>query len=142
MFDFLEVTASHQQFMDHMLTDWEYSGPDRGIGAKARVKTRAGGRTDIIDIETVAAEPPAKIVEQNVGAGGRRIANGTYLLEDIPGDGTRVTFEYVWKQAPLSERLAAPIVRRLMRRGIQRGLQRLAEQLTPHLDGVTATSAR
>lgn len=129
VYDFLDVMANHEPFTNHILRDWEYSGPDRGIGSKARVKVTAGGRTDTIDIEVVSAERPKKIVEQNVGARGRRVANGTYILEALPDGGTRITFEYAWQRAPLSERLAAPVVRAVLRRGNQRAMQRLAEQL-------------
>jgi carbon monoxide dehydrogenase subunit G len=129
VYDFLDVMANHEPFTDHMLTDWRYSGPARGVGSKATVKASAGGRTDTIEIEVVDAERPTKIVEQNIGAGGRRIANGTYTLADAPGGGTRITFEYAWQQAPLSERLASPLVRSVLRRGNQRSMQRLAERL-------------
>jgi hypothetical protein len=40
VFAFLDVMANHELFNDHMLLDWEYSGPDRGVGSKARVQTR------------------------------------------------------------------------------------------------------
>ena len=132
VYDFLDVMANHEPFTNHMLRDWEYSGPDRGIGSKARVKVNAGGRTDTIDIEVVSAERPEKIVEQNVGARGRRVASGTYILEALPGGGTRIRFEYAWQRAPLSERLASPLVRAVLRRGNERAMQRLAEQLAAH----------
>jgi len=129
VYDFLDVMANHEPFTNHMLRDWEYSGPDRGVGSKARVKVSAGGRTDTVDIEVVSADRPKKIVERNIGAGGRRVANGTYILESLPSGGTRIVFEYAWQQAPLSERLASPLVRSVLRRGNQRAMARLAEQL-------------
>ncbi len=129
VYDFLDVMANHEPFTNHMLREWEYSGPDRGVGSKARIKVSMGGRTDTIDMEVVSAERPAKIVEQNIGAGGRRIANGTYTLTALPSGSTRITFEYSWHQAPLSERLASPLVRAVMRRGNERAMHRLAEQL-------------
>jgi carbon monoxide dehydrogenase subunit G len=129
VYDFLDVMANHEPFTNHIMRDWEYSGPDRGVGSKAKVKVRAGGRTDNIDIEVVAAERPVRIVEQNVGAGGRRVANGTYVLEALPGGRTRIDFEYAWRQAPLSERLASPLVRSMLRRANERSMQRLGEQL-------------
>jgi carbon monoxide dehydrogenase subunit G len=139
VYDFLDVMANHEPFTNHMLLDWAYSGPDRGIGAEARVKVKAGGRTDTIDIKVVSAERPARIVEQNTGAGGHRIANGTYTLEPLPDGGTRIAFEYAWQRAPISERLAAPLVRGLLRRGNQRAMQRLAELLgARHEAGATA----
>jgi carbon monoxide dehydrogenase subunit G len=77
----------------------------------------------------VSAERPNKIVERNVGAGGRRVANGRYILDAARSGGTRIVFEYAWQRAPLSERLASPLVRAVLRRGNQRAMQRLAEQL-------------
>jgi Polyketide cyclase / dehydrase and lipid transport len=129
VFDFLDVMANHEPFTNHMLSDWEYSGPARGVGSRARVMAKAAGKTDVIDIEVVSAEPPLKIVEQNVGAHGRRRANGTYMLEELPGGETRIVFEYSWQEAPMSERLAAPLIRAFLRRGNQRVMERLAEQL-------------
>jgi carbon monoxide dehydrogenase subunit G len=129
VYDFLDVMANHEPFTNHMLRDWEYSGPDRGVGSKARVKAVAAGRSDTVDIEVVSGERPNKIVERNVGAGGRRVANGTYILEAVPSGGTRIVFEYAWQRAPLSERLASPLVRAVLRRGNERAMQRLAEQL-------------
>jgi hypothetical protein len=129
VYEFLDVMANHEPFTNHVLRDWEYSGPPRGIGSKARVHTKIAGRTDVIDIEVIAAEPPGKIVERNVGAKGRRHASGTYKLEELPDGGTRITFEYTWQQAPLTERLAAPLARPILRRANEHAMKRLAEQL-------------
>jgi carbon monoxide dehydrogenase subunit G len=129
VFDFLDVLANHEPFTNHMLTDWRYAGPDRGIGSKATVTVKAAGRTETVDFEVIAADRPTTIVERNVGAGGRRVATGTYKLDPLPGGGTRIAFEYAWERAPLSERLAAPLVRAVLARGNRRALARLAEQL-------------
>jgi carbon monoxide dehydrogenase subunit G len=129
VYDFLNVIANHEPFTNHMLNDFRYSGPDRGVGAKARVTVTAGGRTDTVDIEVIAAERPSTIVERNIGANGKRIATGTYSLDELPNGETEIRFEYAWQQAPLSERLAGPLVRSIMRRGNQRSLERLAEAL-------------
>ena len=48
------------------------------------MQVSAAGRTETVDIEVVSAERPQKIVERNVGLGGRRIGNGTYTLEELP----------------------------------------------------------
>ncbi len=129
VYEFLDVMANHEPFTNHLLHDWEYSGPERGIGSKARVHTTIANRTDVIDIEVIAADPPATIVEQNTGANGQRIATGTYTLHALPTGGTQIEFEFRWKQAPLSERLTAPLVRTVVRRANQQALKRLAEQL-------------
>jgi hypothetical protein len=131
VFDFLDVMANHELFTNHLLTDWECSGPGRGVGSKARVHAKAAGQTDVIDIEVVTAEPPTRIVEQNVGAKGRRRATGTYTLRELPGGATRIEFEYSWQRATLSERLAAPIIGSILRKGNRLAMQRLAEQLSP-----------
>jgi carbon monoxide dehydrogenase subunit G len=130
VYDFLDVMSNHEPFTNHMLQDWRYEGPERGVGSKASVTASAGGRTDSIQIEVVAAERPTRIVERNVGAGGRRVANGTYVLTQLPDGGTRITFEYAWQRAPLSERLASPLVRGVLRRANERSMRRLADQLT------------
>jgi hypothetical protein len=129
VYDYLDVMANHEFFTNHILKDWHYSGPDRGIGSKARVHVKAAGRTDAVDIEVVSAEAPRTIVEQNVSAGGRRRANGTYVLDELPSGGTRITFEYTWQTAPLSDRVAAPLARTMLRRANETAMQRLAEQL-------------
>jgi Polyketide cyclase / dehydrase and lipid transport len=137
VYDFLEVMANHALFTDHMLTDWEYSGPDRGVGAKARVKATAGGRSEPLEIEIITGERPRMIVEQNVGAGGRRVATATYTLEHLPTGETQIAFEYAWKQAPLAERVAAPLVRAIVTSTNKRALSRLAEQLPTTLGPTT-----
>lgn len=129
VYDFLDVMANHEQFTDHIMQDWRCAGPPRGIGSKARVKLVGGGRTETVDIEVIEVDRPVKTVERNIGAGGKRVGTGTYTLADLPGGGTRITFTYAWQQAPLSERLAEPIVRGVARRGFERAMQRLAEQL-------------
>jgi carbon monoxide dehydrogenase subunit G len=141
VYDFLDVMANHEPFTNHILQDWHYSGPERGVGSKARVTVKAAGRTDTIDMEVISADAPRSIVEQNVGAGGRRIATGTYTLESLPDGGTRVVFEYAWKQIPLSERLAAPLVRSMLARANERAMERLAEQLRSLASAPSTTSA-
>ena len=129
VFDFLDVMSNHELFTDHMLTDWECSGPDRGVGSKAEVKVKTAGRSESVEIEVVAAERPGTLVERNVSARGQRIGTGTYTLEQLPSGDTRIAFEYAWKQAPLSDRVAAPLVRAILARGNKRAMARLADQL-------------
>lgn len=133
VFDHLDVMANHESFTNHMLTDWEYSGPPRGIGAKARVKSSFGGLSDHADIEVVAASAPATIVERNVSAKGRRVATGTYTLDELPGGHTRVTFTYAWERAPLPDRVLSPLVRSVLARGNATAMTRLRDQLAATL---------
>jgi Polyketide cyclase / dehydrase and lipid transport len=129
VYSFLDVLANHERFTDHMLVDWSCSGPDRGVGARARVHSTMGGRKVPVDIEVVDADPPARNVERNVSAGGGRVGRGTYELAELPAGGTRISFTYAWERAPLGDRLLAPFARAALRRGNRRALQRLAEQL-------------
>jgi Polyketide cyclase / dehydrase and lipid transport len=131
VYAFLDVMANHEPFTDHMLVDWRYSGPASGVGAKARVRSSFGALSDTADIEVVAAEAPARIVERNVSAKGRRVATGTYELADLPTGGTRVRFTYAWEKAPLPDRVLSPLVRGVLRRGNAKAMTRLAERLAP-----------
>jgi Polyketide cyclase / dehydrase and lipid transport len=125
VWDFLDVLANHEQFTDHMLRDWRVTGPARGVGARAKLTAVAGGRSQALDMEVIEAEPPVRNVERNVSAGGR-VMTGTYTLDELPGGGTRVTFEAAWLTVPRAEALAAPLVRSLVRRANQRAMDRLA----------------
>jgi hypothetical protein len=128
VYDFLDVLANHELFTDHMLRDWRCEGPARGVGAKAKVTAVAAGRSDPLDMEVIETERPTRNMERNVAASGR-VMTGTYTLAELPGGGTRITFESAWLRVPRSEAVAAPLVRALVRRGNQRSLERLAEQL-------------
>ena len=98
----------------------------------------SGGRTEALDMEVIDAEPPTRTVERNVGSSGR-VATGTYTLAELPGGGTRITFESAWLRVPRNEALAAPLVRAGLRRGNKRSLERLAEQLqASNADGNTS----
>jgi hypothetical protein len=130
VFAFLDVMGNHEAFTNHMLFDWSYSGPPSGIGAKARVHSKAGGQIETIDIEVVDAHAPVRIVERNVSAGGRRVGTGTYELVKGPQGTTRISFTYTWLRAPVLDRVFAPMARRILRRGNERAMERLAEQLT------------
>jgi len=129
VFDFLDVMANHEPFNDHLMRDWELSGPERGVGSRARVRVRALGMTDVVDMEVVDAQVPMRIVERNTSAKGGRIGQGTYALAPLPGGGTRISFEYRWIVATSLDRLTAPLVRAFMRRNNATAMRRLAEQL-------------
>jgi hypothetical protein len=129
VYDVLDVMANHEPFTNHMLVDWSYSGPPRGVGSKAHVSSKFGGRKEAVDIEVVDAEAPTRIVERNVAAKAGRTAEGTYMLEPSPSGGTRITFEYRWIVAPLADRLSAPLARAYIRRANETAMRRLAEQL-------------
>jgi hypothetical protein len=130
-FGFLDVLPNHEPFTDHMLVDWYYAGPPSGIGARAHMRLKKPGPADWMDLEVVDADPPRLSVEETVSARGRRRTRGTYVLDELPSGGTRISFTFEWLSVPLIERLAAPVTRAVMRRGNQMSLERLAEQLAP-----------
>lgn len=141
VYEFLAVTAAHESFTDHMMKDWRCSGPARGVGSKARVTVVLGGRREPVDIEVVEDVRPWRIVERNVSAGGRRVGTGTYVLNELPRGGTRVSFTYAWERAPFIERLMAPLIRAVMRGGLETGMKRLAEELDRRRSGTRAVAA-
>jgi len=119
VYRYLDVLANHEAFTDHMLVDWQCSGPRSGVGARARMRLKKPGRPDWMDLEVIAAEPPRVTVEETVGARGRRRTRGTYTLDETADGGTRISFEIAWLRIPVLERLAGPITRGVMRRGNQ-----------------------
>jgi hypothetical protein len=134
---FLDVMAHHERFTDHYLTDWRYSGPSRGVGARATVTAALGGTKTDVTIEVVETEAPRRIVEHNVSAAGRRVAHGTYTIEPLRTGGTRIAFTYTWVRAPLADRLLAPVVRATMRRANRTVMRRLATELARHVSATT-----
>ena len=129
VFAFLDVMANHEPFNNHLMREWEYAGPQRGVGANARVTVRALGFNDTVDIEVVDAHAPARIVERNTAVRSGRVGEGTYVLAVLPTGGTRVTFEYRWVHAPLLDRITAPMTRAYLRRNNKIAMRKLAELL-------------
>jgi hypothetical protein len=129
VFDFLDVLANHAGFNDHMFTDWSFSGPERGVGAKGRARVNAPASREWAEFEVIESERPVRTVEESVSAGGKRRTRGTYRLAERAGGGTEISFELAWKQAPRSERLFPPLSRAFLRRALRKAMRRLAERL-------------
>jgi hypothetical protein len=129
VYAFLDVLGNHEPFTDHMMVDWELSGPPAGVGATATAKVRTPGSNEIIEVKVTEAEPPHRIVEESVSAGGKRRTRGTYTLDELSEGGTRISFELTWLQAPRNERMVAPLMRAFMRRANARAMRRLAKIL-------------
>ena len=129
VFDFLDVIANHERITDHYMTDWSFSGPDRGVGSRCACTVTLGGRSSRAEIETKDAERPRRIVEENESDAGRRKGRGTYALEPAPGGGTVVSFTFAVREAPLADRLAAPIAPRIIAKANVRVLERLEQEL-------------
>jgi hypothetical protein len=122
------VLANHEAFNDHFLTEWTFSGPPRGVGARARARAKTPGSQDWVEFEVLEAGPDGS-VEEGVSAGGRRRTRGTYRLEDLPDGGTGICFELAWLELPRSERVAPFLTRAFMRRITAKAMRRLAKQL-------------
>jgi uncharacterized protein YndB with AHSA1/START domain len=129
VYEFLDVLANHERFTDHLMIDWQYSGPRAGVGARANARVKAPGSNENVDIEVIEANPPRRIVEESLSAGGRRRTRGTYTLTETPEGGTHVEFELAWLEAPRNERMTAPLMRAFMRRANGRAMRRLAKVL-------------
>ena len=134
VYDFLDVLGNHEQFTDHVLVDWQLSGPPSGVGAKARMRVKSLGIKDSLDMAVVAAERPRMTAEESVSAKGHRRTRGTYRLDTRPEGGTIIEFELEWLQATVLDRLTAPVVRLIVRNANLRALQRLRVRLE-ELDG-------
>lgn len=129
VFEFLDVLPNHEGFLDHYLTDWKFSGPRRGVGAKAEARVNTTMSQDWFEFEVTEAEAPRLIAEQGVSSGGKRRTRGTYRLEELPGGGTRIEFELAFDELPRSERLAPFLTRAFARRVNAKSMRRLAKQL-------------
>jgi Polyketide cyclase / dehydrase and lipid transport len=129
VFDFLDVLANHEDFMDHMFVNWSFSGPGRGVGAKARARVAAPASREVAEFEVVESERPSRTVEQGVSSHGRRATRGTYTLSELPGGGTEIVFELEWLKAPRSERIVPAVSRAFLRRALGKAMKQLAKQL-------------
>jgi hypothetical protein len=129
VYDYLALLSNHEGFLDHFLVDWSFSGPAKGVGAKAEARASAPMSQDWTDFEIVEAEEPTSIVEEGIGAGGKRRTRGTYRLRELPGGETEVCFELEWLEASRAERLCPPLTRAFIRRPNSKALRRLAAKL-------------
>ncbi len=129
VFEFLDLLANHEGFMDHLFVDWSFSGPARGVCAKARARVHAPGSREFAEFEVVEAAAPDRLVEQGVSANGKRRTRGTYRLEELPEGGTKISFELAWDAVPRSERLVPPLARQFIRRANGKAMRRLAKRL-------------
>lgn len=129
VFAFLDALPNHERFLDHYLVDWKFSGPQRGVGAKARARVDAPGSQDHFEFEVIESEAPRRIVEQGVSSKGKRRTQGTYRLESLPDGGTRIEFELAFQALPRSERLIPPLTRAFAKRVNAKAMRRLGKQL-------------
>lgn len=129
VFDYVDVLANHERWMDHLFKDWRFEGPRRGVGAVAKARVDAPGSREQVSFEVIESSAPERIVEAGESAHGKRETRGTYrFAEPAPGR-TRIEFELEWRKAPRSERIAPFISRAFMSRANGKGMKRLAALL-------------
>jgi hypothetical protein len=128
VYEFLEVLANHEVFMDRMFIDWQFSGSERGVGARARARARTLASQAWTEFEITEARS-GRIVEEAVSAGGTRRTRGTYRLDDLPDGRTRLSYELAWLEASRLERLGPPVARAFVRRANGMAIRRLAKRL-------------
>lgn len=129
VFDFLDVLANHEAYMDHMFVHWTFSGPARGVGAKARARVSAPASQEFAEFEVVESERPLRTVEQAVSSNGKRRTRGAYNLGQAPGGGTEVSFELTWEAVPRSERIVPALSHAFVKRALGKGMRRLKKRL-------------
>lgn len=129
VFDFVDVAANHEKWMDHLFKDWHFEGPRRGVGAITKAQVDAPAARERVSIEVVESTPPERIVEEEESAHGKRRTRGTYRFAALAADRTRIEFELAWLQTPRSERIAPFVSRAFMRRANGKGMRRLATLL-------------
>ena len=128
VFEFLDALANHERFLDHYLVAWEFSGPKRGVGARARARVDAPASQDHFEFEVTESEAPRRIVERGVSSGGKRRTQGAYRLKPLDG-GTRIEFELAFQELPRSERIAPFLTRAFAKRINAKAMRRLATLL-------------
>lgn len=134
VFEFLAVLSNHERFLDHFLVDWEFSGPPRGVGARARARQNAPGGQDRTEFEVIEADDGRRIVEDGLGAKDKhdthkRHTRGTYTLTETSGGGTEIEFELEWLEASRAERMIPPMTRTFTRRSLSKAMRRLRKLL-------------
>lgn len=129
VFEFLDLLANHEKYLGHMYLHWSFTGPARGVGAKARARVSAPGSREFAEFEVVESKRPERLVEQTISSNGKRRTRGTYRLDALPKGGTQVSFELAWVEAPRSERILPPLARRFLARALGKAMRQLRKQL-------------
>jgi uncharacterized protein YndB with AHSA1/START domain len=128
-FEYVDVLANHERWMDHLFKDWSFEGPRRGVGAIATAQVDAPSARERVSFEVVESIAPERIVEAGESAHGKRETRGTYRFTEVEGGGTRIEFEYEWLKTPRTERIVPFLSRAFMSRANGKALKKLAALL-------------
>ena len=97
VFDFLDALANHERLPRPHLVDWKFSGPARGVGAKAEARVE---RARVAGLDRVRGDRGrarrSGSSSRASRSSGKRETRGTYRLEHRPDGGTRIEFELEW----------------------------------------------
>jgi hypothetical protein len=129
VFDFVEVIANQETLNDHTMTNWQFVGPDRGVGARARAEVSAGGLKDTMEIEIVECARPHRIVASNRLTRLGRIGQASYTLGPLLDGGTHIAFEFNYVDTPMLERLLGPLSHLAMHKTNAEAMRRLEQRL-------------
>jgi uncharacterized protein YndB with AHSA1/START domain len=129
VFDYVDVLANHEGWMNHLFKDWRFEGKRRGVGAIARARVDAPGSGEQVSFEVIESVAPERIVEKGESAHGKRETLGTYRFTELEGGRTRIEFELVWEKVPRSERILPFVSRAFMARANGKGMKKLAALL-------------
>ena len=119
VYEHLADLRNHEPFTDHFLVDWE------GDAGSVRVRVRAAGRSEVVEVNSIEPVAPSRLVERTIGAKGKRRTTGTYTLEEDGPNRTRVRFELAFEALPAIERPLLPLTRAWIRRKNSEALERL-----------------
>jgi uncharacterized protein YndB with AHSA1/START domain len=129
VFDFVDVLANREGWMDRLYKDWSFEGPKRGVGGIAKAQVDAPTSRERVTIEVVESTAPERIVEEVENAHGKRKTRDTYRFTEVGEGRTRIDFELAWLATPRSERIATAVSRNFMKRVQGKTLKKLAAQL-------------
>jgi uncharacterized protein YndB with AHSA1/START domain len=129
VFEYVDVLANHERWMNRLYKDWSFEGPKRGVGAIAKAQVDAPAARERVSFEVIESVAPERIVEAGESAHGKRETRGTYRFTERMGGGTRIEFELAWVKAPRTERLVPFVSRAFMGRALGKAMKKLAALL-------------
>jgi hypothetical protein len=129
VFDYVDLLANHEDWLQRIYKDWRFEGPRRGVGAIAKARFDAPASREQVSFKVVESEAPEKIVEACESAHEKRRTRGTYRFVELDARRTRIEYEIEWVETPKSERIAPFISRAFMARTNGKAIKRLADLL-------------
>ncbi len=103
-----------------------------GPGTRIAGTTKVLGMTDTYVNEVTAYDAPRRYAWRGVDASGGIMGTGSYELEPLPGDRTRMTLTMDYRAEGLLARLQLPVVGLVGKRLIGRMLDQLAAYAEEH----------